>query len=295
MDIEIGDIVRSVFLILVLPMIASVFASVLQLAYCTPDGVVLYPFEGTALTKITMEAYVPINSRNNVFWDNAILALDVHRGQENYPLIMNISCPNEPPYSDLGNHTVEVESFYWDGSDKVAYFNTTFEIIEYVPCAEYLALNSTYYSLLAEYSTLNASYFALQAQYGVLIENYTTLLDSYNVLLNGYNSLSSSYSSLSEQYGSLDSSFQSFSISYSNLLNAYNQLDSSYDDLHSNYNDLHTNYDVLSVNYNRLEADYSTLIADLNMARNINYALASLAMILVATTVYFALRKSKTR
>lgn len=192
-----------------LPFTLLVFAFTLPMSYCQ-SGVVLYPSKGTVFTDIVMEAYVPINSRNNIFWDDKVIALDVRRGQENYPLIMNITCPNEHPYSDLGNHTITVESFYWDGVDKVAYFNTTFEIVECFPCSEYLALNVTYHKLLSNYTELS--------------ENYGSLLSNYSDLLNDYNEARALYDSLSSSYNNLEGNYSAINHSYNNLTKSYNAL-----------------------------------------------------------------------
>jgi hypothetical protein len=137
-------------------------------SYCQ-SGMTLYPSEGTVFTDITLKAFVPINSKNNIYWDDSVIALYVPVGQEHLPLTMQINCPNQHPYSDLGNHTITVESFYWDGEYKVMYLNTTFEIVEYYPCDEYLTLNATYYVLLADYDALNASYNAHLRQQEALI------------------------------------------------------------------------------------------------------------------------------
>jgi len=223
-------------------------------------GVILYPSNGSVSTDILLEAYVPINSRNNIFWDDTTIVLDARRGQENYPLILHIQAPNQHPYSDLGNHTVTVESFYWDGSDKVMYINATFEITEYSPCDEWLALNATYHALLSDYNALNASYYALQAQHNNLNDTYQELLGDYNIKLTNYSSLSTSYKSLCD-----------------------------------NYDILETNYDSLRSNNDQLTTSYNALISELADARNLSYVLLATTMILIAVTVYFAVRKPKTK
>jgi len=235
-------------------------------------GVMLYPSEGSVSTDIVLEAYVPINSRNNIFWDTIAIALDVNRGQENYPLILHIQAPNLHPYSDLGNHTVTVESFYWSGSDKVAYMNATFEITEYSPCDEWLALNVTYHTLLGNFNALNASYYALQAQHDDLNDAYQELLGDYNTKLANYSSLSTSYDSLCDSYDALGT---------------------NYDSLRNNYDTLGTNYDSLRSNNDQLTTSYNALTGELANARNLGYILLATTMILMATTVYFAVRKPR--
>jgi len=74
---------------------------------------------------------------------------------------------------------------------------------------------------------------------------------------------------------------------YSELLNTYSQLQSDYDSLEENYSNL-------SVYYNTLQGDYDDLIDDLQTIRNFNYILITTTMILIATTVYFAVRKHET-
>jgi hypothetical protein len=304
-----------------IPLVSLLLTLGIPKGYCE-IGVNLYPSKGTIFTDILLEAYVPINSRNNIFWDDVVIALDVPRGQENFPLTLNIKCPNQHPYSDLGNHTITVESFYWDGSDKVAYGYATFEIVEYFPCDEWLVLNATYHDLLANYSDLTddynsllADYNALQADYNTLQNDYNSLLANYNNLLNSYNSLASNYDSLNSNYYELKSNFDSLNSTYHYLLELFSQLQSDYSGLEGNYDafsvDLNTlqalytsllanythlqnDYDSVCSNYNTLEVDYNSLNSDYDDLQSKQDTLMSdlstaknLSYIFIITTIIF--------
>jgi len=244
-----------------IPLISFLLTLSIPKGYCE-FGVDLYPSKGTAFTDILLEAYVPINSRNNIFWDDVVIALDVRRGQENFPLTLNIKCPNQHPYSDLGNHTITVESFYWDGSDKVAYGYATFEIVEYFPCDEWLALNATYNYLLANYSDLSNDYDSLLADYNALQVDCNTLQNDYNSLLANYNNLLDSYNTLASNYDSMNSSYYELKNNFDSLNSTYHDLSELFSQLQSDYTGLQGNYDSLSTNLNNLQALHSFLLAN---------------------------------
>jgi len=79
------------------------------------------------------------------------------------------------------------------------------------------------------------------------------------------------------------------------LLANYAELKSSYDNLDANYNNLSTQYNSLQAELNDLQSKYSSLTNELNITRNIIYALAIATVIFIATTVHFAIRKPKIR
>ena len=173
----------------------------------------LYPSQGSVNTEIFLKVR-GIGGKLYLYWDGILLGTYTDGFYENLPgFDIYFYPPNEHPLSDLGNHTVFLEFWwkYWDGQYYTVYWNTTlnFEITEYVPCPEYLALNSTYSALLADYSNLNASYSALQAQYNDLTNTYQELLSDYNAKLANYSSLSESYDSLCASYDALETNYNS--------------------------------------------------------------------------------------
>lgn len=229
------------------------------------SGVTLYPSQGTVFSDITLKAFVPINSQNNVYWDDSVIAVYVPVGQEHLPLTMQIKPPNQHPYSDLGNHTITVESFYWSGDYYVMYMNATFEITEYSPCDEWLALNITYHELLT---------------------NYTKLLNNHNSLVANYSNLNDDFVSLSTNYNSLFGN-------YDNLEGLYNSFLANYTMLRSDYDSLSANYDSLKSNSGKLATSYVTLADELGSVRNLNYIFIATTMIFIATSVYLVARRQK--
>jgi len=197
-----------------------------------------------------------------LYWDDKPLILglgDPGSGDKNMHYFdVHLSAPNEHPYSDMGNHTIYIE-IYKDWAQYLCSFTLTFEIIEYLPCDEYLTLNATYNSLLAEYKTLNNSCNSLQAQYNDLTNTYQELLADYNAKLANYSSLSTSYESLCDSYDTLE-----------------------------------TNYNLLQSSNDKLTTSYNDLIGEMATARNLGYVFITTTMIFIAMTVYFAARKPRT-
>ena len=120
---------------------------------------------------ITKNATIGNVDKADIFWDDSTIALNQQGfqgadGSYNY----NVTVPTQPPFSDIGNHTIRVDTFIFNYGQ--ASFNFTFTITEFVPSFEYLALKATYNSLLA---------------------NYTDLLNNYNQLLTNYTPLSTEY------------------------------------------------------------------------------------------------------
>lgn len=183
---------------------------------------------------------------------------------------VHFSPPNEHPLSDLGNHTIYIE-IYKDWVNYLCNFTLTFEIIEYYPCDEWLALNATYHDLLSDYNglldnynSLSSDYNAIQANYNTLQNNYNSLLADYNDLLDSYSTLATDYDYLSSSYSDLESSYESLSSTYSDLLDIYGQLQSDYDSLQENYDSLSTDFNTLQALYNSLLANYTNLQGDYN-------------------------------
>jgi len=111
----------------------------------------------------------------------------------------------------------------------------------------------------------------------------------------------------STEDGYFDSSYvppppQTHQLSYDELLANYNSLKDDYDSLNNKYetlqatyNSLSTNHSSLQTDYDELESKYNALTSELETFRNLNYLLIATAIIFIATTVLFAVRKPKTR
>jgi hypothetical protein len=244
----------------------------------------LYPSEGTVYTNIFLEYRAEIfpfldqyASQGGIwiYWDNMCLASGVKGNFASppvYGLDYSFTAPNDSPYNDIGFHNVTLKVWSYDSPQQPFVFNATFEITEYVPCDEYLTLNATYYSLLANCTALSINYSNLQNEYNILTSNYSSLQDNYNSLLGNYSSLSGSY--------------QSLNITYYSLLETYNLLRYDSDNLSGSY-------DSLNASYDSLQSSYNSLVRDMTTTRNIEYLFIGTTTVLVATTVYFALRKPR--
>jgi parallel beta-helix repeat protein len=88
---------------------------------------------------------------------------------------------------------------------------------------------------------------------------------------------------------------------YSSLLAGYNLLNStfhtlqtSYDSLLPNYESLNSTYNSINTTYNELRSRQEALVDELDTIRSQMYIFAATTLILLATTVYFAIRKSET-
>lgn len=233
----------------------------------------VYPTEGNVTTDIFLQIRgLPSTQFYEyyylyIFWDDFLLGVfPDNSGTYNHYFDTHFSPPNSGNYSALGNHTVYFE--VWNAGRNAIFINATFvfKITEYFPCPEYVALNATYYSLLGNYSSL--------------LDDYNTLLADYNELLDDHNSLSTNYNDL---LGSYDS-----------LTNHYDSLNSSYYDLKSDYDMLRSDFNSLESNNAELTTSYNALIGELSSARNLSYVFITTTMILIAMTVYFAVRKPKT-
>lgn len=261
----------------------------------------ILPSEGGANTVITLRftsnTTGGVGSVNpaDIFWDNNTIALDQQGalgadGSYNY----NITVPNESPLSDVGNHTVRVDSTVVPYGPVSFFF--TFNITEFIPSPEYQELNATYYSLLTNYTNILGNYTQLTSSYDELSANYTTLLaehqndtQDYNTLIAQYNALISNYNSLSASYNLL-----------SNLTTTYGSMSSNYADLQANFQTLSANYSTLSQDYNVLNSsytgllsNYNALVGQLDFSRNLNYALIIITIALALITVYYVYFKPK--
>jgi len=100
---------------------------------------------------------------------------------------------------------------------------------------------------------------------------------------------------------------QEILVAYRNLLGRYNQilsdfniLNSTYHTLLSNFSELQGNYTSLQISYNSLQglcdslnSTYTNLMGELNNIRNLMYIFIATTIILIATTIYLAIRKPK--
>jgi len=289
------------FLILVLLTSVSMISVVAQ-----GDSIeaTIHPTSGSANTNIlirflTTNASIGNVEKADIFWDDVIIELNESGNQSadgSYNYYLGV--PTEPPLSDLGNHTIRVDSIVLNYGQ--VSFNFTFEITEFVPSPEYVELNATYHALLVNYSDLVINYDSLLTNYSNLLADHTALLDEHSNLLSNYNSLSANYNSLLADYNALSANYNSMMINYNNLhslyslfLANYTNLQGSYDSLNSNYNILRTDYNSLESNYSGLTTNYDTLIGELGATRNFVYVLVASTILLAATTVFFALRKPK--
>jgi len=265
----------------------------------------ILPSQGAANTVIlirfiTVNASVGGVQKADIFWDNYSIALNVDGvlgadGSYNY----NLTVPSQPPLSDIGNHTIRVDSSVFNYGP--VSFNFTFTITEYVPSPEYLTLNATYYSLLANYTELNNTYNLLLTNYKEISTNYTSLTTDYRQLLSNYNILSANYGALTADYSSLSANYNLLVTNYNNLQTTFSSLQSNYTSLQLSvqslslsYVALGNDYNSLSSNYSILRTDYEGVLGQLTLDRNLNYVFISSTIILAVTTLYFATRKPKT-
>jgi hypothetical protein len=259
----------------------------------------IHPSSGTANTSIlirflTTNASIGNVEKADIFWDDVSMELNASGNQSadgSYNYLLGV--PTEPPLSDVGNHTITLDSNVLNYGQ--VSFNFTFEITEYVPSPEYVALNATYYSLLANYSDLLSGYNSLLINYSTLSTEYETLFTNHTNLLSDYNSLSANYGSLVANFNALSANYNSLLINYNNLYNSSltnnNNLYSLYS---SNYNLLKTDYDSLESNYSGLKTNYDTFVGELAISRNLGYVFVASTIILAAIIVYLVMIKPKT-
>jgi len=262
------------------------------------------PSQGSANTGIlirfkTVNASVGGVQKADIFWDNYSIALNRDGllgadGSYNY----NLTVPSQPPLSDIGNHTIRVDSSVFNyGQISFAFI---FTITEFVPSPEYLTLNATYYSLLANFTDLLNSYNTLFINYSKISTDYATLVSEYSQLLLDYNSLSANYNALTANYNSLSANYNSLIANYNNLHSVfsslqtnYTSLQQSFQSLSSDYNALKTDYDSLDSTYSSLKSNYDSVLGQLAFDRNLNYIFIASTIVLAVTTFYFATRKPR--
>jgi hypothetical protein len=270
----------------------------------SPIEAEILPSQGTATTIIivrftTTNASVGKVQTADIFWDDTTVALNQQGvlgadGSYNY----NLTAPTEPPLSNVGNHTIRVDSSVFNYGP--VSFNFTFTITEFVPSPEYTALNATYNSLLTNYTNLLANYTQLLINFNETSKTYANLLSqanqlnlSYNTLLANYNSLIANYNSLVANYNSQEINYNSLQATFNALLTNYTSLQNSFQSLDSNYNALTQYYNALNTSYTSLTANYDAARGQQALSTNINYTLTTSTIILAAITIYLYIKKSK--
>jgi hypothetical protein len=255
----------------------------------------ILPSEGTASTDIlirfiTRSAGIGNVDKADIFWDDFSILLNeqgVQGADGSYNYHLNI--PTEPPLSDVGNHTIRVDSYVLNYGQ--VSFNFTFNVTEYIPSPEYVALNATYYSLLANHTDLLGNYSLLFTNYTTLLNEHNTLSLNYNSLLANFNSLVANYNSLSANYNSLLANSNNLQTSYASLVADYNSLQKNFESLSSNYTTLRADYDSLNSDYHSLRSDYDGLLGESAASRILNYVLIASTIALAVFSVYLWMRK----
>jgi hypothetical protein len=270
----------------------------------SPIEAEILPSQGTATTIIivrftTTNASVGKVQTADIFWDDTTVALNQQGvlgadGSYNY----NLTAPTEPPLSNVGNHTIRVDSSVFNYGP--VSFNFTFTITEFIPSPEYTALNATYNSLLTNYTNLLANYTQLLVNFNETSTAYANLLSqanqlnlSYSTLLANYNSLIANYNSLVANYNSQETNYNSLQATFNALLTNYTSLQNSFQSLDSNYNALTQYYNALNTSYTSLTANYDAARGQQALSTNINYTLTTSTIILAVTTIYLYTKKSK--
>jgi hypothetical protein len=293
------------FLIAIFLLISLISLTAMQArAQGSPIGAEILPSQGNAFTIILLRFMSTNASVGNVqtadiFWDDTTVALNQQGvlgadGSYNY----NLTVPTEPPLSNVGNHTIRVDSSVFNYGQ--VSFNFTFTITEFVPSPEYLALNDTYNSLLANYTNILGNYTQLLANFNELSANYTTLLAEHNNDTLNFNTLTSQYNVLNTNYNSLSANYNLLSTNYGNLTTAFASLSSSFNGLQTNFQTLNTSYVTLMQDYNLLNSsyaglhtNYNSIIGQLDFSRNLNYILIIITIALAITTIYLITIKPK--
>jgi parallel beta-helix repeat protein len=135
---------------------------------------------------------------------------------------------------------------------------------------------------------------------------YYDLLGKYNELLKSivgpnstFNELSSNYGSLLVSFNGLNASYQQHLLNFSTLEANYTKLREDFDSLNTDYVSLDSSYQALNSSYNSLNASFNEYKAstqsELAYAKNLEYALTAITVILLVAIVYVVLRKPQTK
>lgn len=294
---------RIIFTAIIFLFVASIIPIQVK-AQNGPIEAEILPSQGSANTTIlirfkTTNASIGDVQKADIFWDDYSIALNKDGqlgadGSYNY----NLTVPSTPPLSDIGNHTIRVDSSVFNYGQISFTFN--FTLTEYVPSPEYLTLNATYYSLLINFTDLLNSYNALLANYSKTSADYAAIVGEHSQLLLDYNSLSANYNSLTANYNSISANYNSLVANYNNLHSVFSSLQTNYTSLQqsfqalgSNYNALRTDFDSLDLAYSSLKSDFDSVLGQLAFERNLNYIFITSTIILTIATFYFATRRLK--
>ncbi len=82
---------------------------------------------------------------------------------------------------------------------------------------------------------------------------------------------------------------------YNRLLANYTYLQSNYDDLLAEFGSLNSSYTALQNSYGELQSEQEAITNELGTIRNLVYVFVATTIVLMATTVYFAVIKPKTK
>lgn len=183
----------------------------------------------------------------------------------------------------------DTKTFYWDPGEP-GHGGFKFEVHSsnedgyFTSDVDWLELFNLYNQLLVNYNSLLTDYYSLNSSYYSLLHEYQDLLSNYDDLESDYGSLNTTYTSLLGNHTQLQTD-------YDYLLSQYNDLESSYGELETTYSSLNSTYDSLKTDYDNLKSTYKTNAEELGIARTLNYVLMISIIVLVASTVYLALKK----
>jgi archaellum component FlaC len=276
------------------------FVSVVRVHGQTDDIMAeILPVQGPANTTILIR-FTSLNPNvsnvqtADVFWDNYTIGLNQQfvPGANGISQNYNVTPPAFPPFSDLGNHTIRVDTSIVPFGPQTFLF--TFNITTPVPSQDFLILNSTYYQLLANFADISGNFTQLQTSFDELSANYTELQQEHNNDTLNYNTLLAQYNVLYSDFNSLTANFNLISNNYANLNSTYDTLSSSYASLQASLQTLASNYVALNSSYTNLISNYNSVTAQLDQSRNINIILVIATIALLVITVYFAFLKTRT-
>lgn len=164
---------------------------------------------------------------------------------------------------------------------------------------DYNSLNSTYHGLLINYTQLQAEFEDLKTTYHTLLSHCTQLNSTYHSLLSEYAQLQADYKELNSSYSDLQANYESLNSTHTTVVSDYNKLKNDYHSLHTNYKELQSDYDSFASNYTTLQNQYNNLKSTYEFANhplgntiNLMYIFIATTIVSIATTIYFAKRKS---
>jgi len=162
-------------------------------------------------------------------------------------------------------------------------------------------LETAYRSLLLNYSELKSNSEALNLTFHSLLDNFTALqvkYDSLNSTINNMqgqiDSLNSACKSLQESISNLTMTFVSMSSSLQEQVNSLNdtcgKLSQSITNLQAHLGSMNS---TLQASINGLQGQYNSQRDQTNTIIDVLYVLTALTVVLLATTIYLAMRKPR--